>query len=510
MKRMMLALLAPVLAFVVGWGSNQSAGPTTLGAIPDVTLTSLGGNDLMVRNGLNKWVNCSLSGGGTLSLSGNVATLTLGATQSVSSTTDLSDLVPRIQFTDTSDASGGGTGTAGKRVFSWHANNGLELAAIGITSTGSRGFIGSLFAGDTIYADGAIIPVSGTTFDFRPVPINGTASWRFITRNSGKILFQGRDETWLTIGSRDGANGCGITNPGDTYEAGSVPIYDTQGLSLHNDDATSNVTLTAVNGTTLNVTGTLTVNGVAVTAGPPAAADAPFSAEGLFVYAYNDDAWAFEATAITLTDGSTSKTFRGTLTGSNDKSTTGANGTDVGGINTASRWFRAWIIGKSDGTLATLTTAATGSITLPAGYTYYGRAAWFRNKSSGQFRHASKIARRTMCSIDDGAGVILDAGTAVGMTQINATAALPPIPVNAMLHCELDNAAGGAEEVYLQLGTPNLAFSLNTRVDLIATKGATSIHMDADVTIPVYSDSKFNYAVSGVGAATIMVQGWEE
>ena len=60
----------------------------------------------------------------------------------------------------------------------------------------------------------------------------------------------------------------GVMNPSvagvnaiNNVNYGCVAVYDTQGILLGNDDNTSNVTMTAVAGTTLNVSGSANVTG---------------------------------------------------------------------------------------------------------------------------------------------------------------------------------------------------------------------------------------------------------
>lgn len=70
-----------------------------------------------------------------------------------------------------------------------------------------------------------------------------------------------------------------------------------------------------------------------------------------------------------------------------DVTNAGANGLDTGSEAT-STWYYIWLIGKSDGTLASLfsTQSALGSLTLPSGYTYGLLVGAVYNDGSGNFR----------------------------------------------------------------------------------------------------------------------------
>jgi hypothetical protein len=100
----------------------------------------------------------------------------------------------------------------------------------------------------------------------------------------------------------------------------------------------------------------------------------------------------------------------------------GANGPDVGGAQSASAFSRVWVIGKPDGTIASLGSASATTPTLPTGYTFKALVSTLRSNGSTQFL---KIRQRGNRVFYEAPQLVLTGGAASVETSVSVASFVP-------------------------------------------------------------------------------------
>lgn len=161
----------------------------------------------------------------------------------------------------------------------------------------------------------------------------------------------------------------------------------------------------------------------------------PASQLDIFAGTARDDADFFDLTsAATLTA---------------DITQSGANGLDTG-MEAASMWYSAWVIGDPTGTnpIASLLSLSATNPTMPAGYTSKRRVGWVRNDAASNFLDFTQTiaegrARQIQYpDLEQATTNVLTAGAAVGFTNVALGALVPPTSRLAMLVVQHEGAVG--------------------------------------------------------------------
>ncbi|MBI5815882.1 MAG: hypothetical protein HZB29_09765 [Nitrospinae bacterium] len=128
------------------------------------------------------------------------------------------------------------------------------------------------------------------------------------------------------------------------------------------------------------------------------------------------------ASEITLDDGTYYKNYHSVAVTA-DITAAGANGRDTGS-EAASTWYYIWIIGKADGTVASLLSTSSTAPAMPSGYTYKRRVGAIYNDASSNFWRTLQTDNTVRTTHAFNTGVYLSAGTATTYTLLTPIA--PP------------------------------------------------------------------------------------
>lgn len=179
----------------------------------------------------------------------------------------------------------------------------------------------------------------------------------------------------------------------------------------------------------------------------------------------------------------------------------GANGLDSG-AESADKWYSLWVIGKPDGTVASLWSTATAKsgLTLPTGYAYARKVAWWRNGSSGNL-WAGEMGgkgrlRQQWHDMPDPPIEVLSGGSATSFTPVSLVGQVPPESVVAFIRAQV----GGGNYGVIR---PNSSFSSLTAVLKIVSGTSQSGLLLA-------KDREIEYAVNaGTESVAIWCYGWQ-
>lgn len=123
-----------------------------------------------------------------------------------------------------------------------------------------------------------------------------------------------------------------------------------------------------------------------------------------------------------------------------DITASGANGLDTGSEAT-NTWYYIWVIAKDDGTTAGLLSVSSSSPTMPSSYTKKRRVGVVRNDAGSNF-WAFRVEGngKVKYVIYDDDIPVMDGGTATTFTDIDCSAAVPPVCRYAYMRVRAERA----------------------------------------------------------------------
>lgn len=209
------------------------------------------------------------------------------------------------------------------------------------------------------------------------------------------------------------------------------------------------VTKTQVNGITLEprteivnygsgLTVTNTVSGtVNITAAGGGGGSAGFAGPGDVVNLRvkrtgNNTIWV-RADSISLSDGTDWKSYPTVNVTLDVSAGIGANGPHLASTDVADTWIGVYLIGKDDGTIATLGVTNTASPVLPATYTRSRRISAGRNDGSSNLVTFQQVGNYAMV---DSQARALSAGAASSFTTVSLSSFIPPFCFDVQLFVE--------------------------------------------------------------------------
>lgn len=252
------------------------------------------------------------------------------------------------------------------------------------------------------------------------------------------------------------------------------------------------------NASTINfVNSSVAIDGTTVTVTPTALAGAgAFSNLKAKVTGANT-IWV-RADSISLSNGSDWKNYSTVNVTLTISGSVGANGPDnSGGVDAANTWVACMLIGKDDGTIATLGVTNTAAPILPSGYTRYRLVTGARNDGSAAFIGMTQIGRNVRAGYENR---LVTSGAATSFTTVNAAAFVPPWSFSANIFVQYVSGTS----VFCQTRPDNL-FDSDPSPTLIdsSTLGTGSAYNE------MLTDTQtFDYRVT-TGAIHIVVLGYE-
>lgn len=185
----------------------------------------------------------------------------------------------------------------------------------------------------------------------------------------------------------------------------------------------------------------------------------------------------------------TVKTFA-TVSLTADISTSGANGLDTG-VEASGTWYYVWIIGKADGTVASLLSISATSPTMPSGYTFKGLVGAVRNDGSSNFLAFRQGGNEVWFEAPQS---VLSGGSSTTEASVSTAAAVPSVAAAVVVFLTATATADGSGNIDTSMAT-RLVTGTNSRVftlsfyGLANNSGGNTILPGTDVTIPNISQN---------------------
>ena len=176
----------------------------------------------------------------------------------------------------------------------------------------------------------------------------------------------------------------------------------------------------------------------------------------------------------------------------------GANGLDTGDEGAAA-WYFIYIIAKSDGTVAGLLSTSATTPTMPEGYTYKLLISAVRNTADSDFLRYKQIGKRVYYISTSARLPVLADGTEAAYTQVDGTARIPSIALEAIYDVYLYGNGGQGGALLSLDGTNNFA-----EVGVESNSGVQG----AQVCAPMVTAGSIWYKVTNAGMLDLNVQGY--
>ena len=134
-----------------------------------------------------------------------------------------------------------------------------------------------------------------------------------------------------------------------------------------------------------------------------------------------------------------------------DITASGANGLDTGS-EAGNTWYYVWIIGKSDGTVASLLSTSSTAPTMPSGYTFKALVGAVRNDGSSNFLAFRQFGNEVWFVTTQ---AVLSGGSSTTEASVSAAAVVPPIAqaFDAFVTGSLTNDGSGNVNATLSMRT---------------------------------------------------------
>lgn len=229
------------------------------------------------------------------------------------------------------------------------------------------------------------------------------------------------------------AAGGDVTGPDASTDSAVTRFDGTDGKTIQNSgvtiDDSDNLTANSFIGSGVGVTG---IFGTAPDATLGLSCD-------LFIQYVSATTVDVDADSLVLVDSSGAAKGFSSVNLTADITASGANGLDTGS-EANSTWYYIWVIGQSDGTVASLLSASATAPTMPAGYTFKLRAGTVYNDSSGDFDKF--VQRGRLVNPESITSSIISSGAATSFTVLDLSAFVPPTAVSINLQATVLTSTG--------------------------------------------------------------------
>lgn len=216
------------------------------------------------------------------------------------------------------------------------------------------------------------------------------------------------------------------------------------------------------------------------------------------------------ANNIPLYDTSYNQKKSGVISLTADLGVSGANGLDTGTKANSTNYY-LWVIGKEDGTIASLWSLSATTPTMPTGYVYKRLVGWNRTDSSGNIYRILQVGNKAQYVVTSATNTANMRQMATGVAGNIATptfvsvSTLTFIPINATKITLVGNVTGSGNAIIV---APNASYGLYSGITNPPPFEVTGANPEVRQ-VELFIESTNVYWISSAVNQSIWCMGWE-